>query len=79
MCNGFYRVLYKIPRFCSARPFKIQTNIKTFNAIGKLIYRFVERRGRSENLFVIAFVHSASHNCSKYFAHYRDFLTLDDG
>ena len=45
--------------------------------IGKLIYRFVERSGRSENLFVIAFVHSASHNCSKYFAHYRDFLTLE--
>ena len=43
------------------------------------MYRFVERRRRSENSFVIASVHSASHIRSKYFAHYRDFLTLDNG
>ena len=74
------RMLNEILRFCSARSFQIQANVEIFNAfVHKLMYRFVERCGQSENSLVTALTHSARHFRSKYYAHYRDILILDNG
>ena len=43
-------MLYKIPRFYSARSFQIKANIETSNAlIRKLMDRFVQRSSQSKN------------------------------
>ena len=72
-------MLYKIPRFCNTRSFQIQANIEIFNTpICKLMHPFVERCRQSAKSHVTALIHSASHFCLKYYAYYRNFLTLDN-
>ena len=57
--------------------FQIQANNEIFK-VCKLMYRFVERCRLSKNSLVAALMQSFSYFPSKYYAHYRDFLFLDN-
>ena len=73
--NDSYRSIHGIPRYCSVRQYQVEVNVDTSDAlVRKLLFRFMNRRHRSTNVFVHSLLHSCRFRCSKYIARFIDLL-----